>query len=115
MERAPGRRPLNGAVLAHNYGEASALQFYGRGLPLILSGHLSWQYWHPKRLRQRFVLTVGYRARDLEPMCSNWRPLARIDNRWHLGNEERGQPIASCTLKQPLGSYWNRLIASDRL
>ena len=53
----------DGAILAHNYGEASALQFYGRGLPMILSGHLSWQYWHPSRLPHRFVLTVGYRHR----------------------------------------------------
>lgn len=105
----------NGAVLAHNYGEASALQFYGRGLPVILSGHLSWQYWHPAQLEQRFILTVGYGAPDLARMCSSWRPLARIDKRWHLRNEERGQLIASCTLKHPLRSYWNRLIASDRL
>jgi hypothetical protein len=105
----------NGAVLAHNYGEASALQFYGRGLPPILSGHLSWQYWHSQRLQQRFLLTVGYRAPDLELICGSWKPLARIDNRWHLGNEERGQLIASCTLKRPFGSDWNRLIASDRL
>ena len=36
-------------------------------------------------------------------------PLARIDNRWHLDNEERGQLIAACTLKHPLGSDWTRL------
>jgi hypothetical protein len=50
----------DGAILAHNYGEASALTFYGRRLPTLLSGHLSWQYWHPPRLRQRFILTLGY-------------------------------------------------------
>jgi Dolichyl-phosphate-mannose-protein mannosyltransferase len=104
-----------GMILARNYGEASALEFDGRGLPPILSGHLSWQYWHPTRLPQRFVLTVGYPAQDLELLCSTWRSLAHIDNRWHLDNEERGQLIAACTLKQPLASSWNRLIASDRL
>jgi 4-amino-4-deoxy-L-arabinose transferase-like glycosyltransferase len=113
-ELTPTER-ASGVILAGNYGEASALQFYGRGLPPILSGHLSWQYWHPMRLAERFVLTVGYRAQALELLCSSWRPLARIDNRWHLNNEERGQLIAACTLKQPLGSDWNRLIASDQL
>ncbi len=105
----------NGAVLAHNYGEASALAFYGRGLPTILSGHLSWQFWHPNRLPERFVLTVGYRTPDLEVLCRSWTVLARVDNRWHLDNEEHGQPIAACTLKHSLASDWTRLIARDRL
>ena len=102
-------------ILAGNYGEASALQFYGRGLPAILSGHLSWQYWHPAQLPQRFVLTVGYDAPRLQLLCRRWTPLAQIDNRWHLDNEERGRLIAACALKRPLRSDWGRLIASDRL
>ncbi len=105
----------DGVVLAQNYGEASALQFYGRGLPSILSGHLSWQYWRPGRLPQRFALTVGYGVGDLDNLCRVWRVVAHIENRWKLGNEERGRLIAACTLKAPLGSDWNRLIASDRL
>jgi 4-amino-4-deoxy-L-arabinose transferase-like glycosyltransferase len=111
----PAPERASGAVLAHNYGEASALEFYGRGLPTILSGHLSWQYWHPKRLPDRFVLTVGYQTPGLEVLCSSWTVLARIDNRWHLDNEEHGQPIAACTLKRPLASDWTALIATDRL
>lgn len=111
----PAADRSNGAVLAHNYGEASALAFYGRGLPTILSGHLSWQFWHPRRLPERFVLTVGYRTPDLEVLCRSWTVLARVDNRWNLDNEEHGQPIASCTLKHSLGSDWTRLIATDRL
>jgi hypothetical protein len=110
----PAADRANAAVLAHNYGEASALAMYGRGLPTILSGHLSWQYWHPPHLEQRFLLTVGYAASEVSAMCTSFRPLARIENRWHLGNQERGQLIAACTLKRPLGSYWP-MIASDRL
>lgn len=105
----------DGAILAKNYGEASALAFYGRGLPTILSGHLSWQYWHPRRLLERFAVTVGFDARTLETLCGSWRPLGHIDNGWHLANEERSQLIAACNLRQPLGSDWNRLIASDQL
>jgi 4-amino-4-deoxy-L-arabinose transferase-like glycosyltransferase len=113
-ELPPAERD-GGAVLASNYGEASALEFYGRGLPTILSGHLSWQYWHPRRLPQRFVLTVGYQPQALAVLCTSWKPIARVENRWHLNNDERGRLIAACTLKRPLGSDWNRLIASDRL
>ena len=105
----------DGVILAHNYGEASALQFFGRGLPVILSGHLSWQYWRPQRLPQRFALTVGYPVSALQVLCSSWKVMDHIENRWHLENEERGRIIAACNLRQPLGSDWNRLIASDQL
>jgi len=119
VERAWSQLPPNdridSAILAHNYGEASALAFYGRGLPAILSGHLSWQYWRPRHLPQRFVVTVGYHQADLRVLCSSSTVLAHVENRWRLDNEERGQPIAACTLRRPLGSDWNRLIASDHL
>ncbi len=105
----------DGAILTQNYGEASALQFYGRGLPRVLSGHLSWQYWRPNRLPQRFALTVGFSVGDLNHLCRSWRVVDHIENRWHLDNDERGRLIAACTLKAPLGSDWNRLIASDQL
>jgi hypothetical protein len=111
----PATERAGGAILAANYGEASALQFYGRLLPTILSGHLSWQYWHPSRLPDHFVVTVGYHPHGLGMLCSSWRVIARIENRWHLDNGERGQPIAACTLRHPLGSDWTQSIASDRL
>jgi hypothetical protein len=41
--------------------------------------------------------------------------IAHVENRWHLDNEERGQPIAACKLRRRLGSDWNQLIVSDRL
>jgi hypothetical protein len=107
----------DGVVLAGNYGEASALEHYGRsrGLPLVLSGHLSWQYWRPKRLDQRFALVVGYDPGSLGEICSSWRTVAHIDNRWHIANEEQGRTIDACTLKRPLGELWHPYIAKDDL
>jgi hypothetical protein len=107
----------NGAVVAGNYGESSALEYYGpaRGLPPVLSGHLSWQYWRPRHLPQRFVLFVGYDPSNLARLCTSWRPLATIDNRYHLDNEERGRVIAACHLKRPLGAIWNTEIATNSL
>jgi hypothetical protein len=107
----------DGAIVAANYGEASALERYGpsRGLPPALSGHLSWQYWRPHSLPQRFVLFVGYPRSTLAVLCRSWRPLATIDNTWHLDNEERGRIVAACQLKQPLGTIWTTSIATDSL
>lgn len=112
----PSQR-ADGAIVTANYGEASALERYGRarGLPEPLSGHLSWQYWRPRALPQRFVLFVGYEPSNLSRLCTSWRVLATIDNRYHLDNEERGRTIAACHLRRPLGTIWESEIATDSL
>ena len=105
------------ALLAQNYGEAGALAYFGPrlGLPTPLSGHLSWQYWRPARLPQRHVLTVGVDASELRALCTTWRVVARIDNRWQIDNEERGHTVARCALRNTLGRLWPSQIASNRL
>lgn len=106
-----------GAIVARNYGEASALEHYGpsRGLPPPLSGHLSWQYWRPARLPERFALLVGFDRQEIHRMCRSARRLAVVDNRWHLDNEERGEAITGCRLQGQLGILWKRSIATTRL
>jgi len=112
----PSAERANGAVVALNYGEASALELYaGSRLPLVLSGHLSWQYWRPRALAQRHLLTVGYGSSTLRAICRSWRVVARIDNRWRIDNEERGRAIATCVLRQPLGEIWHPWFARDSL
>jgi hypothetical protein len=113
----PPRERPGTVIVAANYGEASALEHYGpaRGLPPILSGHLSWQYWRPRHLSQRFALFVGYDAATLQRLCRSRQVLATIENSWHLDNEERGRTITSCRLRRPLGSLWKAEIASDEL
>jgi hypothetical protein len=81
----------------------------------VLSGHLSWQYWRPRQLPQRFALTVGYDAYTLNRLCDSWQPLAGIENHWRLDNEERGRLIAACSLRLTLGSLWKSSIARDQL
>jgi len=111
----PAPERANAVILAGNYGEASALQFYGRGLGVILSGHLSWQYWRPEHLPQRFAVTVGYSRSELDVLCARSQPIAAIDNRWHLDNEERGRLIATCSLKTSLSTIWTSRIARNQL
>ena len=113
----PAGQRRRGVILARNYGEASALEFYGptRGLPPVLSGHLSWQYWRPHTLLQRFALLVGFDPADVHELCSSTRTLAVIDNRFHLDNEERGRLIVTCRLRAPLGTLWQRDIATTTL
>ena len=119
VERAwaglPATERASGAILAHSYGEASALQ----RLRTRAAND-------PQRTSQLAVLAPkpapgplrphsGLPDTGLEVRAGRWTVLARVDNRWHLDNEELGQPIAACTLKRSLASDWTRLIASDQL
>jgi Dolichyl-phosphate-mannose-protein mannosyltransferase len=113
----PAAERRDTALLAQNYGEAGALAYLGprAGLPAPLSGHLSFQYWRPAELPKRHALTVGIDGAELTRLCTSWSVVARIDNRWHVDNEERGRTIARCTLRATLGALWSSQIASDRL
>lgn len=112
----PGRRAQS-VLLAHNYGEAGALDLYGPalGLPLAVSGHLSFQYWHPRHLDKRYLLVVGYSQTALHGLCSASQVRGRVSNRWKVANEEQGALIATCRLRRPLGALWDSHIATDRL
>ena len=113
----PPAERRNTALLAHNYGEAGALALYGPALhlPTPLSGHLSFQYWHPQHMPQHHLLTVGFDAKALTGICASMHIIARINNSWHLSNQEQGLPIMTCTLNQSLGQLWTTRIATDRL
>ena len=67
----PSAERRDSALLAENFGEAGALALYGPalGLPAPLSGHLSFQYWHPLRMPQRHLLAVGFNANSLAGIC----------------------------------------------
>ena len=100
----PARERARAIVVAGNYGEASALAKFAH-VPVV-SGHLSWQYWRPSKLPQREALLVGFDG-PLGDICSTSRVVARIDNRWHLDNEERGRTVRRCRLRSTLGAEWH--------
>jgi hypothetical protein len=73
--RTPAER-AGGAIVAGNYGVAGALALFGpaAGLPTPLSGHLSFQFWHPARMPERAVLLVGFDQDDaLAPLGQLWQ------------------------------------------
>jgi hypothetical protein len=109
LARAAGR-DAHGAnvVLAMNYGEAGALELFGRGLPPVASGHVTFRYWRP-RTTGRQALLVGFGRRDAAGICDGYRVVSRI--RMPVDNEERGEPIARCVLDGSLGRVWPRVLA----
>jgi hypothetical protein len=96
-------------VLTRNYGEAGALELFGHGLPPVASGHVTFRYWRPPVSGQRAVL-VGFAPGEAS-FCRGYQAVARIQ--MPVDNEERGQPIARCTLDGSLAQVWPRIVAQD--
>jgi len=114
--QVPAADHRDAVLLASNYGEAGALAELGahHGLPPVVSGHLSWQYWTPHPFDQTVALTVGYDRGSAGPLCTDWHPIAKLHNRWHIDNEEEGAWIGWCRLREPIDRLWPH-IARDVL
>ena len=89
-------------VVTLNYGEAGALELFGRNLPPVASGDVTFRFWRPD-VAGREALLVGIDQADAG-FCSGYRIVARIQ--MPVDNEERGRPIARCTLDGPLAEVW---------
>jgi hypothetical protein len=95
-------------VIAANYGEAGALEVFGRGLPPVASPHVTFRFWRP-RVHGRRAALVGFDRLDAAAFCGGYRVVGRIG--MPVDNEERGRPIARCMLRGPLAAVWPRVVA----
>ena len=96
-------------IVADNYGEAGALELFGRRLPPVASAAVTMRYWRPQATGRR-ALVVGY-SRAAARFCSGYRVLARISSA--NDSDEGGQPIARCTLRGPLAQIWPSIVATQ--
>jgi hypothetical protein len=96
-------------IVADNYGEAGALELFGRGLPPVASADVTMRYWRP-HVSGRRVLLVGYSHRAAG-FCSGYHVVARISAA--DDSDEGGQPIARCTLRRALAQAWPSIVAAQ--
>ena len=77
-----GTRAGADVIVADNYGEAGALELFGRGLPPVASADVTMRFWRPQVAGRR-ALVVGYSA-------TRGRLLQRLSRRRaHLGGERQ--------------------------
>jgi hypothetical protein len=81
-------------LVAANYGEAGALEFYGPrlGLPPVVSPAGSYWFFGPGERPGDVVITLGVPADRLRRFFDSVRTVARIGHPWAV-EEERGVPI----------------------
>ncbi len=95
--------------LTGNYGEASAINFFGRewGLPEALSGHNQYYLWGPRGHSGKVVIAFNVGSREeLLKYFETVEEAGRTDVAYAMPYEY-GQPIYICrNIKMPLAQAW---------
>lgn len=107
----PVDRQGTAVILAGNYGEAGAIEYYGpeRGLPQPYSPHMSYADWGPPPDRMTGpVLMVGHFAPGSEGsrLFTGCRVVATHHNSAGIDNDEEGVELSLCTATGPWSAIW---------
>ena len=95
-------------IVTGNYGEAGALNYYGRrlGLPPAVSQHNSFFLWGPGPGTGRLVIAVGMSVEGLAAGFESVTEAARLTSPYAMPYET-ADPILVCRgLKRPLEEAW---------
>ncbi len=99
------------AIVASNYGEAAAIDFFGKayGLPPALSGHNNYWLWGPRGYTGDVVIDVNGDCGASADLYRSARLAARSNPPWVI-SYERDIPIMVCTQPQSdLRTIWPSL------
>jgi hypothetical protein len=105
----PAERPDCG-IMAQDYGQAGAIDFFGPryGLPPSLSGHQSWFLWGPRGYSGNCLIVLDDRKERLAGLFERVDYVGSSDNPYAL---ERNIPVYICRGSKfgSLSSLWPRL------
>jgi len=99
------------AILAANFGQAGAIDYFGPalGLPHAISGHNNYYLWGPQDYTGEVVIVVGLPMDALTPLFGDIQRVATIDNQYAIP-EENDLPVYVCRHpKMTLREAWPRL------
>ena len=99
-------------IVTGNYGEAGAINLYGKplGLPEPACTLPSYHHWGYSPADPRWFLFVGYPEDWLRQYFDHTQQKAVIENPYRIDNEERGMGIVLCSEpKQPFEEIWTLL------
>jgi hypothetical protein len=99
------------AILAKNYGQAGAIDYFGPalGMPHAISGHNNYFLWGPQQYTGEVVIAVGMSLEDLKPIFGEINLAVTINNEYAIP-EENNLPVYICRMpKMTLQEAWPRL------
>jgi len=106
----PDHERAHSCILAANYGEAAAIDFFGPrlGLPNAISNHMSYWLWGPGNCAGDVVIAIGSRREDLEVEWSSVQSAATLNTR-HSAPNERVTIFVCRNPRLPLNKLWPRI------
>jgi hypothetical protein len=107
----PPSQRVQAAILASNYGEAAAIDFFGAqyGLPPALSGHNQYWMWGTRGYTGNVLIDVHGECAAGAHLFRAHRTVERFNNPWGRPFEN-GFPISLCEgITMPLADYWPNL------
>lgn len=103
----PAAERAKAAIFAQNYGEAGAIDFFGRGLPPALSGNNQYYLWGPRGYDGSVVIAVNVDPAQWTSLCASARVVARTGDSPYAMPYERNRPIVLCRgMHPPLAQVW---------
>ena len=99
------------ALLAYNYGQAAAIDYFGPayGLPRAISGHNQYGLWGPRGYSGDVVVAIGFTPGRLQDIFEEVTPAGRVTSRYAMP-EETDLVIYLCRKpKRPLPEIWSSL------
>jgi len=96
-------------ILTGNYGEAGAIDRYGRGsgLPPVYSGANNFWFWGPPPAQDRSAIAVNMDPSFLRREFTHVRKIATFDNGLGVSDDEQGVAIYLVTgLKSSWATAW---------
>lgn len=104
----PPEQRAKARIFADNYGEAGAIDFFGKpyGLPKAMSNHNSYWFWGPGDFSGDVLIIIGGEMQDHLRSFRSCR-LAAVHNNRYARSFETGLPIYVCEhVKQPPAKIW---------
>ncbi len=98
------------AILAGNYGEAGAVDFFGwrYGLPKAISAHQNYYYWGPRDYTGERVILLQWNLDDAKDWCQSVELGPALDVPHSMG-EEHFTILVCNHFKMPLKDAWPHL------
>lgn len=109
-DRLPPEERSEACVLAGNYGEAGAIDFFGpkHGLPKAISGHNSYYLWGPGDCNGETVVSVGVPRERLEGVFGRIDQADTVRCRYCMPDEDNLPVYVSGDPKLPFEEAWPR-------
>jgi hypothetical protein len=107
----PPNERAQAAIFTSNYGEAGAIDRFGRrlGLPRAISAHNNYWLWGPRQHNGETVLVIGWRREDVERTFAEVELGGTAVDEWAMPYEAN-LPVFVCRKPRlPVSELWPRL------